>query len=122
MFYNVAQGTTNHLARLAAEHSVIAEYAGRAHHILAHRWRGAAGEIDLIFADGNVLIFIEVKKSRSHDAAWRNLSHTQQKLIYRPATEYLADTGRSLATNMRFDVALVDRQGNIRMMENAIIQ
>ena len=49
MFYNVAQGTTNHLARLAAEHSVIAEYAGRAHHILAHRWRGAAGEIDLIF-------------------------------------------------------------------------
>jgi Holliday junction resolvase-like predicted endonuclease len=46
----------------------------------------------------------------------------QQKLIYRPATEYLADTVRSLATNMRFDVALADRQGNIRMMENAIIQ
>ena len=83
---------------------------------------GAAGEIDLIFADDNVLIFIEVKKNRSHDAAWRNLSHTQQKLIYRPATEYLVDTVRSLATNMRFDVALADRQGNIRMMENAIIQ
>ena len=117
MFYNVAQGTTNHLARLATEHSVIAEYAGRAHHILAHRWRGAAGEIDLIFADGNVLIFIEVKKNRSHDAAWRNLSHTQQKFIYRPATEYLADTGRSLATNMRFDVALVDRQGHVQVMK-----
>ena len=83
---------------------------------------GAAGEIDLIFADGNVLIFIEVKKNHSHDAAWRNLSHMQQKLIYCPATEYLADTVRSLATNMRFDVALADRQGNIRMMENAIIQ
>jgi putative endonuclease len=79
-------------------------------------------EIDLIFADGNVLIFIEVKKNHSHDAAWRNLSYMQQKLIYRPATEYLADTVRSLATNMRFDVALADRQGNIRMMENAIIQ
>ena len=115
MFYNVAQGTTNHLARLAAEHSVIAEYAGRAHHIPAHRWRGAAGEIDLIFADGNVLILIEVKKRR-------NLSHMQQKRIYRPAIEYLADTGRSLATNMRFDVALVDRQGHIRVMENAVIQ
>ena len=76
MFYNVAQGTTNHLGKLVAEHSVIAEYAGRAHHIPAHRWRGAAGEIDLIFADGNVLILIEVKKRR-------NLSHTQQKRIYR---------------------------------------
>ena len=42
MFYKAAQGTTNHLAGLAAEHSVIAEYAGRAHHMLAHRWRGDA--------------------------------------------------------------------------------
>ena len=48
MFYKAAQGTTNHLAGLAAEQSVIAEYAGRAHHMLAHRWRGDAGEIDLI--------------------------------------------------------------------------
>ena len=45
MFYKAAQGSTNHLAGLAAEHSVIAEYAGRAHHMLAHRWRGDAGEI-----------------------------------------------------------------------------
>jgi len=58
-----------------------------------------------------------VKKSRSHDAAWRNLSHTQQKLIYRPATEYLADTSRSLVTAMRFDVALVDRQGHVQVMK-----
>ncbi len=111
MFYKAARGTSNHLAGLAAEHSVIAEYAGRAHHMLAHRWRGTSGEIDLIFADGDGLIFTEVKKSRSHDAALRNLSHTQQKLIYRPATEYLVDTVRSLATNMRFDGALADRQG-----------
>ncbi|GEM_PF-2622057 len=28
MFYKAARGTSNHLAGLAAEHSVIAEYAG----------------------------------------------------------------------------------------------
>ena len=122
MFYKAAQGTTNHLAGLAAEHSVIAEYAGRAHHVLAHRWRGDAGEIDLIFDDGDGLIFTEVKKSRSHDAALRNLSRRQQKRLYQAATEYLANTGRSLATEMRFDVALVDGQGHIQVMENAMIQ
>ena len=84
MFYKAAQGTTNHLAGLATEHSVIAEYAGRAHHILAHRWRRASGEIDLIFADGNGLIFTEVKKSRSHDAALRNLSHSSKNASTRP--------------------------------------
>jgi Holliday junction resolvase-like predicted endonuclease len=47
-------------------------------------------EIDLIFADGDGLIFTEVKKSRSHDAALRNLSHRQQNRIYQAATEYLA--------------------------------
>ena len=122
MFHKAAQGTTNHLAGLAAEHSVISEYAGRAHRVLAHRWRGDAGEIDLIFADGDGLIFTEVKKSRSHDAALRNLGKWQQKRIYEAATEYLADTGRSLATQMRFDVALVDGQGHIQVMENAMMQ
>ena len=122
MFYKAERGTSNHLAGLAAEHSVIAEYAGRAHHMLAHRWRGTSGKIDLIFADGDGLIFTEVKKSRSHDAALRSLSEWQQKRIYEAATEYLADTGRSLATQMRFDVALVDGQGHIQVMENAMIQ
>ena len=51
MFHKAAQGTTNHLAGLAAEHSVIAEYAGRALQVLAHRWRRGTGEIDLIFTD-----------------------------------------------------------------------
>jgi len=90
--------------------------------MLAHRWRGAPSEIDLIFADGDGLIFTEVKKSRSHDAALRSLIEWQQKHIYEAATEYLADTGRSLVTEMRFDVALVDGQGHNQVMENAMMQ
>jgi len=101
---------------------VIAKYAGRAHHMLAHRWRGAPSEIDLIFADGDGLIFTEMKKSRSHDAARRNLSHRQQNRVCHAAAEYLADSGRSLATDMHFDLALVDGQGHIQVMENAMMQ
>ncbi len=44
------------------------------------------------------------------------------KRIYEAATEYLADTGRSLATQMRFDVALVDGQGYMQVMENNMMQ
>ena len=110
------------MAGLTAEHSVVSEYAGGAHRVLAHRWRGDAGEINLIFADGDGLIFTEVKKSRSHDPALRNLGKWQQKRIYEAATEYLADTGRSLATQLRFDMALVDGQCHIQVMENAMMQ
>ena len=44
------------------------------------------------------------------------------KRIYEAATEYLADTSRSLVTEMRFDVALVDGQGHIQVIENAVMQ
>ena len=62
------------------------------------------------------------EKRRSHDAALRNLGKWQQKRIDEAATEYLANTGRSSATQMRFDVALVDGQGHIQVMENAMLQ
>ena len=84
MFQKAAQGTTNHLAGLAAEHSVISENAGRAHQVLAHRWRDDLGEIDLIFADCDGLIFTEVKKSHSHDAALRSLGGWQQNASMKP--------------------------------------
>jgi putative endonuclease len=54
--------------------------------------------------------------------ALRNLGKWQQKRIDEAATEYLANTGRSSATQMRFDVALVDGQGHIQVMENAMLQ
>ena len=41
------------------------DYAGRGHATAALRWRGAAGEIDLIALDGEGLIFVEVKRADS---------------------------------------------------------
>ena len=68
------------------------------------------------------MIFAEVKKSRSHNAALSSLGKWLQKRIYEAATEYLADTGCSLTTQMYFNVALVDGQGHIQVMENAMMQ
>ncbi len=54
---------TNYLAGLTVEHWIIADYTARFHKILAHRWCGQIGKIDLIFADRDTLIFTEVKKA-----------------------------------------------------------
>ena len=57
--------------------------------VLAHRWRRGTGEIDLIFADGNGLIFTEVKKSHSHEAALRSLGYSSKNTSTKPPQNIL---------------------------------
>ena len=102
-----------------------AEYAARAglraprspgrRHALARR----SGEIDLIVRDGEGLIFVEVKKSRSFEAAAERLGRRQMDRICGAAGEYSAREPRGALTEMRFDVALVDGHGQVRVIENA---
>lgn len=115
-------GKTSYLAGLAAEASVAQSYTNDCHKILAQRWRGSAGEIDLISTDGISIIFTEVKKARSLQAAARSLSAAQMQRIMATACEYLEETGKSQDTDMRFDVALVDEKGQIQILENALMQ
>ena len=58
-------GQTGYFAGLAAEDIVARDYLRRAHAVAAQRWRGQSGEIDLICRDGDTVVFVEVKKSRS---------------------------------------------------------
>ena len=105
---------------VAAEQAVAQHYERQGHHIAARRWRSAAGEIDLIARkDGNV-IFIEVKKSRSHAQAAQALSPRQMQRIYGAAEIFLGGEPAGLDSAARIDVALVDRQGKISILENAI--
>ena len=62
-------GLVNHLKGMAAEQSVISACEAKGCHLVARRWRGQAGEIDLIFSQGPILIFVEVKASRDFAAA-----------------------------------------------------
>lgn len=113
------RGRTNHIAGLMAEDSVARLYEARGMTVLAQRWRGKSGEIDLICRDGDCLIFVEVKKAASHaDAAWR-LGAAQQRRICNAALEYCASRSMTLLTEMRFDAALVDGVGRVELLENA---
>lgn len=117
-----AKGATVFHAGEAAEQMVSRVYQRAGALFLAHRWRGAGGEIDLIFRDGGAIIFIEVKKSKSLATAALRIGTVQKKRIFAAAQEFLAGEPDGLLSNVRFDVALVDSQGTVEILENALFE
>jgi putative endonuclease len=112
---------TCYFAGLSAEESVAQTYERAGHQIAARRWRGTAGEVDLILRDGEGLIFVEVKKSRTHAQARHSLGRKQMARIYQTANEFLAGEPHGELTDVRFDVATVDQFGTVDVLENAFM-
>ncbi|OAG73539.1 endonuclease [Gluconobacter japonicus] len=88
--------------------------------ILAQRLRTPYGEIDLLVADENWIIGVEVK-SRS------TLRESAEALGSRQAERLMASFGYVLETrsewgrpNTRFDVIIVDREGQARRIMDAL--
>jgi len=115
-----AVGARNFRAGLAAEDQVARCYTQRGHRLLASRWRGQAGEIDLIFLGGDGVIFVEVKRAGNFCQAAEMLRPAQARRIADAAAEYLATMPLGQMTPARIDLALVDGQGRIEILENAI--
>lgn len=116
-----ARGAMAFQAGLAAEDQVARHYGDRGEAICARRWRGRAGEIDLIARDGDRVIFIEVKQSHTHDAAVAHLGPRQMQRIWDAASEFLAGEPKGQMTEVRLDVALVDGAGRIKVIRDAWI-
>lgn len=116
------RGKCAYHAGIAAENRIELDYERRGFSVARRRWRGRAGEIDLILHDGNGLIFVEVKQARSFEVAAQSLSSHQMQRIARSAEEYLAQMPNGSLTEVRFDLALVDGQGDTRIIENAFGQ
>lgn len=112
-------GRQAYLAGASAECQVAADYERRGYTLKAQRWRGTAGEIDLIFNGGDEIVFVEVKKAGSFAKAALRISERQQHRICVTAEEYLGQEPRGLLTPMRLDAAFVNAQGEVRVLENA---
>ncbi len=116
----VWRGSMAHHAGDAAEQIVARAYADRGLELAKTRWRGQAGEIDLILRDGDAVVFVEVKKSRNPDQAALRLGPRQIERIYAAGGEFLANEPKGQLTDVRFDVALVGAMGQVQILENAI--
>ncbi|MEN9061688.1 YraN family protein [Ponticoccus litoralis] len=114
------RGARGYHEGLAAEHRVAQDYERRGFPIARRRWRGKGGEIDLIARDGAGLVFIEVKKSRSFDRAIERLTPRQMRRLQAAVEEFLGTQPRGSRTEVRFDVVLLNRWGDMRVIENAL--
>ncbi|MFD1509521.1 YraN family protein [Lacimonas salitolerans] len=113
------RGQRAYLAGAAAEDRVARLYTEAGAQVLARRWRGAGGEIDLILRDDTGLVFVEVKAARCFDRALAALSARQIGRICMAAQEFAGTQPDGLLSDMRFDLAVVDGQGRARIVENA---
>lgn len=103
-----------------AEKAVVDHFARLGGRLLAERWRGKSGEIDLVF-QMEEMIFVEVKASATHERALAALHTRQIKRLVNAGEEFLeAHFGSSLVA-ARFDVALVNQEMQIRIVENALL-
>ncbi|MBM9595265.1 YraN family protein [Rhodobacteraceae bacterium MCCB 386] len=109
-------GAVGHRAGLATEEQVARRYERAGGEVVARRWRGQAGEIDLVVRLAGGLVFVEVKKARDLARAAERVTPRQAARLMAAAEEYVAGA----PVEMRLDVALVDAEGRIQILENAI--
>lgn len=114
----VHQGAANYHSGLAAEDCVARHYALTGATVLARRWRGRAGEVDLVLRSGEFHLFVEVKKAATFEMAAERLVGAQMARIASAAEEYMATLPGGAGGLIRIDSALVDGTGGVRIVEN----
>ena len=76
--------------------------------ILARRWRGRRGELDIVAFEGALLVFLEVKtrSSAEYGEPWEFVDPQKQLVLQRVAEEFIAeyDLGQYA---YRFDIVAV---------------
>jgi len=110
----------NSSAGAAAEAIAAAYLARRGLRVLARNWRMRGGEIDLICADGETLVFVEVRLRTRADygGAAASITAAKQRRLILAARHYLS--GRPEAP-CRFDAVLLDRldEAGLEWIKNA---
>ena len=102
-----------------AEEMVARQLEEQGFAVLARRLRTGAGEIDLVVADAERLVFVEVKARGCFADAAYAVSARQQARLLEAASLALATHADWARDEIRFDVALV-AGGAVEMLLDAI--
>lgn len=113
-------GAVSYHNGVAAENAVALHLEKCGHTVAERRWKTRHGEIDLIARKDGVVVFVEVKKSSSFARAAASLGQPQIARLFASASEFLEKEPNGQNTESRFDVALVNQQGEIEVLENAL--
>ncbi|MEM0975974.1 MAG: YraN family protein [Pseudomonadota bacterium] len=111
---NVARGQ-------AAEILIEQKYVASGFRIMERNFRWPKmGEIDLIARAGSRYYFVECKSAPTLEMAASHLTSFQRARMHDMAQRYLAARNLAATTDMRFDAALVDYFGSVRVLPGAL--
>jgi len=112
------QGHNNYHDGLAAEEAVARAYLRDGGVVVARRWRGLAGEVDLIVRSGAALVAVEVKKARDFARAAESFNVRQLGRIMSALEEFVEGEPAGALTPVRIDLAMVNQRGETEILEN----
>lgn len=106
-----------HLLGQAAEQLAARHLERLGYEIVARNHRTRFGEIDLVAASADALVFVEVKARRGAGRPWDNLHERKQHQVRRMAAAYLAEVrDRPRSRELRFDAIGVTVDGGGRLV------
>lgn len=81
-------------------------------HLLERNYHCRLGEIDLIMADGEYIVFIEVRyrSQLNYGTPQESVNFAKQRRIVNTAMNYLKRKGLSTQSAMRFDIVAVTKE------------
>lgn len=115
------RGRSAYLSGLSAEDQAARAYLKRGAELLARRHRNAGGEIDLIFLEDGILVFVEVKRRKNRTELAESITERQWERLGLAATHYMLSYCNETGTirGSRFDAVLIDAEGRLEIIENA---
>jgi putative endonuclease len=113
---------SNAAVGLAAEDLACAALVRDGFVILGRRLRTTLGEVDVVAATAELLVFAEVKQRADLGRAAAALGARQQARLLAAAEYLLAVHPEWERRSTRFDVLLVDRAGRVRRVADAFRQ
>lgn len=78
--------------------------------ILATNWSANKAEIDIIYKDGDTLVFVEVKTRQKEAAPEKAVTYKKQKLIVSAASQYMESI--NYEWKVRFDIIAIVHNTN----------
>ena len=113
-------GKLSYHSEQAAELQVAQHCEGDGWRVLQHWFKSAAGEIAEVLRRNGTLLFVEVKRARTHDITASRISLQQIARINQPAEIFVSEHLSGQNFEMRLYAALVDQKGEIQIIPNAL--